>query len=126
MLPGLLLLLNAATAQDDPRRTPVVEALERAAPSVVAIECGVRVQSPFMLLGSYQSSSQGSGVIIHESGLALSNWHVVDAAMRRDGSQADDHQVKVSLPDGREFQVQVLSTSVKEPIDNLGVWLMRR
>ncbi len=59
------------------RRTPVVEAVEHAAPSVVAIDCTRTVQSPFML-GAYEASSQGSGVIIHPSGIVLTNAHVVD------------------------------------------------
>jgi S1-C subfamily serine protease len=54
---------------------------------------------------------QGSGVVIHETGLALSNWHVVDAAMNKDGSQNDDFQVVVTLPGDREYVASVLSTS---------------
>ncbi len=98
MLPALLLLLNTATAQDDPRRTPVVEAVERAASSVVAIECERQTQSLF-LMGSYKTSSQGSGVIIHESGLVLTNAHVVDGAQG----------VTAHTDDGRDFTATVLA-----------------
>ena len=59
----------------------------------------------FMPLGS------GSGVIIDRSGLAISNWHVVDAAVDRSGEQQDDYLITVTLPDGREFEARVLSTS---------------
>jgi len=86
---SLLLLLATSTPltpvarahdSEDHRRTPVVEAVEKAAPSVVAIDCKRTVQSPFAMLGSYDASSQGSGVIIHDSGLVLTNAHVVDGA----------------------------------------------
>lgn len=59
----------------------------------------------FRLLG------QGSGVIIDPSGLAISNWHVVDAAVYRDGSARKDHKVFVSLANGKRYEVEVLSTS---------------
>ncbi|MEE2887643.1 MAG: trypsin-like peptidase domain-containing protein [Planctomycetota bacterium] len=59
----------------------------------------------FRLLG------QGSGVIIDPSGLALTNWHVVDAAVYRDGSTRKDHKVFVSLSNGKRYEVEVLSTS---------------
>jgi len=54
---------------------------------------------------------QGSGVIIDGGGLALTNWHVVDAALAADGSQAPDHRVTVTTQDGRSLVAQVLSTS---------------
>jgi serine protease DegQ len=62
-------------------------------------------EKAFLLLG------QGSGVIIHSSGLAISNWHVVDAAMESDGSQSDEFLIEVTMPDGRSFTADVLSTS---------------
>jgi len=79
-LAGLIAAPALAHDSADHRRTPVVEAVEKAAPSVVAIDCKRTVQSPFAMLGSYDASSQGSGVIIHESGLVLTNAHVVDGA----------------------------------------------
>jgi S1-C subfamily serine protease len=59
----------------------------------------------FRLLG------QGSGVIIDPTGLALTNWHVVDAAVHRDGSPRKDYKVFVSLHTGTKYEVEVLSTS---------------
>ncbi|MCB9870805.1 MAG: trypsin-like peptidase domain-containing protein [Planctomycetes bacterium] len=59
----------------------------------------------FRLLG------QGSGVIIDPTGLALTNWHVVDAAVYADGSPRKDHKVFVSLGNGKKYEVEVLSTS---------------
>jgi S1-C subfamily serine protease len=55
--------------------------------------------------------SMGSGVVIDPSGLALTNWHVVDSAMNADGSQNEDFLVEATLPGGRRFVVDVLSTS---------------
>jgi S1-C subfamily serine protease len=59
----------------------------------------------FYLLG------QGSGVIIDPTGLALTNWHVVDAATYKDGAARKDHKVFVSLHTGKKYEVEILSTS---------------
>jgi S1-C subfamily serine protease len=59
----------------------------------------------FHLLG------QGSGVIIDPTGLALTNWHVVDAATYKDGAARKDHKVFVSLHTGKKYEVEILSTS---------------
>lgn len=92
--------------------------VSQAAPKVdTGFDPFAEVSDDFQLLG------QGSGVIIHESGLAISNWHVVDAAMMKDGSQSADHEVKVTLPDGREFQVHVLSTSRDDDLALLKILL---
>ncbi len=69
----------------------------------------------FTLLG------QGSGVIIDPSGLALTNWHVVDAALEG-GVPREDHRVEVTLPTGERYVVDVLSTSRD---DDLGLIALR-
>ena len=75
------------------RSTPVVEAVRRATPSVVAIECESQIQSPFAIMGSTTASSQGSGVIIDASGVVLTNAHVVSGADAITAHSADgDHQ----------------------------------
>jgi S1-C subfamily serine protease len=49
-------------------------------------------------------------VIIDPSGLALTNWHVVSAAL--DGTvPREDHTVEVTLPTGEKYGARVLSTS---------------
>lgn len=53
----------------------------------------------------------GSGVIIEASGLAISNWHVVDAAIDRHGNELENFRLTVTLPDGREYVAHPLSTS---------------
>jgi S1-C subfamily serine protease len=70
---------------------------------------------------SYEPLGQGSGVIIEATGLALSNWHVVDAALANDGSQKPDHKVEVTLPDGRSFEARVLSTSRDDDLSLLAL-----
>tara|TARA_R110002072_G_scaffold50036_2_gene135428 strand:+ start:2322 stop:5276 length:2955 start_codon:yes stop_codon:yes gene_type:complete len=113
------------------RRNAVAKVVEATQSSLVnvlvskAVEKAASGFDPFAEEGDdeYQLLGQGSGVIIHESGLAISNWHVVDAAMSKGGGQADDHEVKVTLPDGREFQVQVLSTSRDDDLALLKILL---
>lgn len=53
----------------------------------------------------------GSGVVIDRSGLALSNWHVVDDATKPDGSMVADHKVTARVFGGKEYAVKVLSIS---------------
>lgn len=71
----------------------------------------------------FMPHSSGSGVIIDETGLAISNWHVVDSAVDRDGEQRADWRVTVTLPDGREFVARVLSTSRDDDLSLLKLQL---
>ncbi|MCB9669455.1 MAG: trypsin-like peptidase domain-containing protein [Alphaproteobacteria bacterium] len=75
-----MLFLALALAEPSARRTPVVEAVEKATPSVVALE--VEAQSTFLFGGPQVSASQGSGVIIDADGVVLTNAHVVEGATR--------------------------------------------
>ncbi len=63
--------------------------------------------------------SLGSGVIIDASGLALSNWHVVDDATKPDGSMVQDHQVTARVFGGKEYRVKVLSISREDDLSLL-------
>ncbi len=63
--------------------------------------------------------SLGSGVIIDRSGLALSNWHVVDDATNADGSAAADHAVTARVFGGKEYKVRVLSISREDDLSLL-------
>lgn len=58
----------------------------------------------------------GSGVVIDDSGLAISNWHVVDEATRADGSMARDHVVHARLRDGTTCECEVLSISREDDL----------
>ena len=95
----LVLMLLLAAASADPRRTPVVQAVERAAPAVVTLDVEVVDPSPFRFFGARTSASEGSGVIIHGSGIVLTNAHVVDGASR----------VTVHGTDGQQWTADVLA-----------------
>ncbi|OGS37015.1 MAG: hypothetical protein A2293_02115 [Elusimicrobia bacterium RIFOXYB2_FULL_49_7] len=92
----------------NPRRNFLVQAVEKASPSVVFI--GVTqiqvVRSPFyddpffrqFFPPSYQEfRSMGSGVLVTENGYIVTNYHVVDQANR----------IEIHLQDGRSFQASL-------------------
>lgn len=66
-----------------------------------------------------QVLSLGSGVVIDDSGLAISNWHVVDSATEPDGSMVRDHVVHARLRDGTTCEVEVLSISREDDLSLL-------
>ncbi|MCI0432801.1 MAG: trypsin-like peptidase domain-containing protein [Gemmatimonadetes bacterium] len=100
---------RADTAQDaiaESRRTAIVRAADRVAPSVVSIHVirreTVRPRTLFEELflgpgGSRESQGLGSGFIIEGNGLVLTNEHVVRGAS----------EVIVTLADGRDFRGEV-------------------
>ena len=93
-----LLALSLAHATE--RRTPVVIAVEQAAPAVVSIETEMTVVNPFPFWGpdTYRTGSLGSGVIIADDGVILTNAHVVHGA---DG-------IRVHMADGRELDATLV------------------
>lgn len=95
----LVALPAGAIDPDSPRRTPVVEAVAKATPAVVAIEVDVASRSPFLRFGNEARRGEGSGVIIDSEGVILTNAHVVDGAIA----------VRVRLADNREFEAQVVA-----------------
>jgi len=60
--------------------------------------------------------SLGSGVVIDGSGLAVTNWHVVDSATNEDGSMRPDHAVHARSFDGHTWPVRVLSISREDDL----------
>lgn len=78
------------------RRTAVVDAAEQAAPSVVSI----RTEATFVdfFRRPQVSSSDGSGVIIDESGIVLTNHHVIEQAQR----------IVATTADGRSFRARFI------------------
>ncbi|HKV10000.1 MAG TPA: trypsin-like peptidase domain-containing protein [Thermoanaerobaculia bacterium] len=105
LLLSLVLLSRAAAAQDarDPRRTPLVQAIERVSPAVVNIsaEATVREADPFFGLffgGERQAQSLGSGLIVDRNGIVVTNAHVIEGASR----------ITVTLLDGRELEADLL------------------
>src|SRR5262245_23125440 len=93
---ALTALLAVPAAADDAtrpppknnRRTPVVEAVEKAAPAVVSVGTTriVRVRYwDWDFLAAPRSGNQeqhglGSGVIVHPSGYVVTNAHVINQA----------------------------------------------
>ena len=89
------------------RRNAIVLAAERVGPAVVSVNTIRRERvvprslfEQLMLPPGYEqeSAGMGSGFIIHESGLVVTNEHVVRGAA----------EVFVTLPDGREFDATVI------------------
>jgi serine protease Do len=91
------------------RRNAIVTAAERVSPAVVSISVVRRervvprstFEQMFMAPGQErQSAGMGSGFILHQDGLVLTNEHVIRGAA----------EVLVTLPDGREFDAEVVGT----------------
>jgi serine protease Do len=93
---------------DHSRRTAIVRAAERVAPAVVSVNVRRREavqprsywESLFLPPGEREVSGLGSGFIIREDGLVLTNEHVIRGA----------DQVVVTLGDGREFEAELIGT----------------
>ncbi len=82
------------------RSNPVVEAVARTSPAVVSISCEVPTQNPFAIFYSGQStaSSAGSGAVIREDGVVLTNAHVVNGATA----------ITATLPDETSYEASVV------------------
>jgi serine protease Do len=117
-LAGLALALGLSLpSAAAPRRTPVVEAVEKAAPAIVMIQAAARQQrSPFRGPGDdpfdwsddffgprRPSVAIGSGVIIDSRGYVVTNEHVIAGAA----------QVKVQLADHREFKARIVGADAR-------------
>jgi serine protease Do len=124
---------HAAAPLADPRRSPVVDIVERVAPAVVniAAESTVREMDPFfgMFFGprSRTNQSLGSGLIIDRQGVVVTNAHVIEGASKitvftLDGSElaaevlgadgdADLAVLKVKVPAGKELAAVALGSS---------------
>jgi serine protease Do len=99
--PGLLPTARADAAS---RRTPLVEAIERAMPAVVNITSEKRAASnsrwPFSAEENRRPmvSGMGTGVVLDERGFVLTNQHVVDKV----------NDIRVYLADGASYPARVL------------------
>jgi len=121
LLPTLALVLCAVPVLADdgpapraarnPRRTPIVEAVERAAPAVVSVGTTrlVRVRywdwdflSSGGRTGAQEQHGLGSGVIVHPAGYVVTNAHVIN--------QAD--QILVKLTGARENEPEIKATLI--------------
>ena len=89
----------------DLRMTPVVRAVQRAADSVVSIYLQTQLAR-----GQPVTEGQGSGVLLDESGLVITNWHVVAPVLLGE-RLGRSYGVAVKLRDGRQRDARVLSSS---------------
>lgn len=102
---GTLQVAEPDAADRELRMTPVVRAVQRAADSVVS----VYLQSVQVPGRPPVTAGQGSGVILDDSGLVITNWHVVAPALL--GRFPGPVEVGVKLRDGRSRKAEILSSS---------------
>lgn len=95
----------------DLRTTPVVRAVQRAADSVVSIY----LQNAATPRAEPRTEGQGSGVLLDESGLVITNWHVI-APIVLGGRGSAELDVEVRLRDGRSRPARVLSSSARRDL----------
>ncbi|MBI5711254.1 MAG: trypsin-like peptidase domain-containing protein [Candidatus Eisenbacteria bacterium] len=118
----------AARPVSGARRTPIVAAAQRVSPAVVSVSVtATRVVRTDPFGGMFHDeffdrffpqsgirqrvSGLGSGVIVDAAGLVLTNEHVI----------RDAEEVRVTLPDGREFTAKVLGGSAIYDLAVLGI-----
>ena len=103
---GSLLQVVEPNADDRAlRMTPVVRAVQRAADSVVSIYLQNQLARRKPV-----TEGQGSGVILDDSGLVITNWHVIAPVLLGERS-GRSYGVLVKLRDGREREARVLSST---------------
>ena len=92
---------------DGSRTTAIVKAAARVAPAVVSVNV-IRTEqvqtrsffAPFPMPRTRRSRGLGSGFIIDAAGVILTNDHVV----------RDAERIMVTLPDGRDFEAELVGT----------------
>ena len=99
--------LQPSEAELSQRLTPVVRAVRATAESVVS----VLIINPDRRRRG-RTVGQGSGVIIDESGLVLTNWHVVAYATAAGGGGS----VRVTVKDGKSYRARVMSSSAEHDL----------
>ena len=106
--------------QDDapPPRSRTADVVERVLPSLVNVRVSGFSQSAF---GSNRTQGQGSGSIIDESGVIVTNFHVVQGAVRvriffQDGHEPVDGRV-IGTDPAKDLAVIKVPTTDVTPID---------
>ncbi|TYO99488.1 serine protease Do [Geothermobacter ehrlichii] len=129
----LLVLVSASGSLASLRRTPVVEAVEKAGPAVVNIRTEQIVQrrgSPFFGFGGsffedffrefapprlYTTESLGSGVLIDPGGLILTNAHVISRASKIFVALAGRHREIEAKLVGRDDNLDLALIRIPAP-----------
>jgi serine protease Do len=99
---------RASTTIDGSRRTAITNAVERVAPSVVTVQVETKSAAPVDIFemmfggrsGERVQASMGSGFIIRDDGVVVTNAHVVNGATT----------VSVAMRDGATFDARVVGT----------------
>ncbi len=115
---------EVAPADRELRHTPIVDLVERTRSALLNVYVKVPTapvadDNPF---GAFAAPTRtatrglGSGVVIDASGLALTNWHVVDSATHSNGEMKAGYEVTVSTGDGTRYNTRVLSTSREDDL----------
>ena len=89
----------AAAEVDSRRRTPVVKAVEKVAPSVVSIT--TEITQTDLFFQTRTGSSEGSGVVLSADGVVLTNDHVIRGADR----------ITATFSDGRSYDAELVGTA---------------
>lgn len=119
----------AATAgQQDLRKAALRDMVKQASGAMLNIYVARNIaeidpDDPFPPDPKWMPMSLGSGVIIDRSGLAVSNWHVVDAGVNPDGSSNERHRITARVFGGKEYEVTVLSISREDDLSLLQLQL---
>ena len=109
--------ISSSQMIDESRRTAIVRAAARVAPAVVSVNVmrtrRVRPRTMWesMILppGAQQRSTGfGSGVIVSEDGIVITNDHVITGAS----------EIKITLPGGRDFNAEIVGT---DPVADIAV-----
>ena len=96
-----------------PTGDPAVAVEDAVGPAVIAIDTKARVESGFIFGGGVRQG-QGSGFIINgQTGLAVTNNHVVE----------DAQDIRVTLPDKRSFAAEPVGT---DPIGDIAVIRLKK
>ena len=110
-------------ASSPPPPSPAAAVVQRAGAAMLNLQIDITTaaaeldDNPFAAPSSRTVGEVlGSGVLIDPSGLALTNWHVVDSATNADGSMRADRVIHATRRDGRVFDVTVLSISREEEL----------
>ncbi len=105
--PSQVSAAQRSTRLDTSRSTAIVEAATEVAPAVVSVNVlrteQVQTRSffdPFSMPRTRRSRGLGSGFIISDAGVILTNDHVIQGAER----------IMVTLPDGRDFEAELVGT----------------
>ncbi len=105
------LFASSPTAASQLRRTPIVEAVRKARPSVVNIHGHKTVNSPNEA-GEYEGprrvNGMGTGVVVDERGYIMTNHHVIEGVA----------QIQVTLADRRTFTARLIA---RDPQTDLAV-----